>query len=144
MVGLATVATACAAEPGTGAPGGGNQAATDLKRAAKSTPTSPAFLLETASPTPTVRPTPTPTATPTPKATPSPTPTATPKATPKPAATKKPAPVDQKAAAKAAGATAICHDGTWSYSKHRSGTCSGHGGVHWWTGNVGAAGPGPH
>jgi hypothetical protein len=31
-----------------------------------------------------------------------------------------------------------------SYSKNRSGTCSGHGGVHWWTGNVGAAGPGAH
>lgn len=45
-------------------------------------------------------------------------------------------------AAKAAGASAICGDGTWSYSAHRSGTCSSHGGVNWWTGNLGAAGPG--
>ncbi len=51
---------------------------------------------------------------------------------------------DTVAAAKADGATAICADGTWSYSAHRSGTCSHHGGVHWWTGNLGAAGPGGH
>jgi hypothetical protein len=25
--------------------------------------------------------------------------------------------------------TAVCRDGTYSYSEHRSGTCSGHGGV---------------
>ena len=31
-----------------------------------------------------------------------------------------------------AGATAICKDGTYSYSQHRSGTCSGHGGVRSW------------
>jgi hypothetical protein len=30
------------------------------------------------------------------------------------------------------GATAICKDGTYSYSQHRSGTCSGHGGVRSW------------
>ena len=55
-----------------------------------------------------------------------------------------PVPADPYAAAKAAGATAICADGTWSYSAHRSGTCSHHGGVHWWTGNLGPAGPGGH
>ena len=44
----------------------------------------------------------------------------------------------------AAGATAVCADGSWSFSAHRSGTCSHHGGVHWWTGNLGAAGPGGH
>jgi hypothetical protein len=76
-------------------------------------------------------------------------PSATPKpATPKPATPKpvapKPTPTDANAAAKAAGATAICADGTWSFSKTRSGACSQHGGVHWWTGNVGAAGPGAH
>src|SRR5213596_3283176 len=40
-------------------------------------------------------------------------------------------PADPYAAAKAAGASAVCADGTWSYSKTRSGTCSHHGGVHW-------------
>ncbi|MEU4246477.1 DUF3761 domain-containing protein [Amycolatopsis sp. NPDC026612] len=30
------------------------------------------------------------------------------------------------------GATAICKDGSYSYSQHRSGTCSGHGGVRTW------------
>ena len=30
------------------------------------------------------------------------------------------------------GASAQCNDGTYSHSQHRSGTCSGHGGVaHW-------------
>jgi hypothetical protein len=31
-----------------------------------------------------------------------------------------------------AGATAKCNDGTYSYSRHRSGTCSHHGGVAVW------------
>jgi hypothetical protein len=31
-----------------------------------------------------------------------------------------------------AGATAKCNDGTYSFSQHRSGTCSGHGGVAEW------------
>jgi hypothetical protein len=31
-----------------------------------------------------------------------------------------------------AGATAKCMDGTYSFSQHRSGTCSGHGGVAAW------------
>jgi len=30
------------------------------------------------------------------------------------------------------GATAICNDGTYSYSQHRRGSCSGHGGVAVW------------
>ncbi len=54
------------------------------------------------------------------------------------------APNDPYADAKAAGATAVCADGTWSHSHTRSGTCSHHGGVHWWTGNLGPAGPGEH
>lgn len=31
-----------------------------------------------------------------------------------------------------AGATAMCGDGTYSFSQHRSGTCSHHGGVAIW------------
>ncbi len=31
-----------------------------------------------------------------------------------------------------AGASAQCRDGTYSFSKHRSGTCSHHGGVGQW------------
>lgn len=31
-----------------------------------------------------------------------------------------------------AGASAICGDGTYSFSQHRSGTCSHHGGVDQW------------
>jgi len=30
------------------------------------------------------------------------------------------------------GATARCRDGTWRFSRHRSGTCSRHGGVAAW------------
>jgi hypothetical protein len=30
------------------------------------------------------------------------------------------------------GASAICNDGTYSYSRHRRGTCSWHGGVRQW------------
>jgi hypothetical protein len=30
------------------------------------------------------------------------------------------------------GATARCRDGSYSFSRHRSGTCSGHGGVDRW------------
>ncbi|OJY43816.1 MAG: hypothetical protein BGP03_07765 [Pseudonocardia sp. 73-21] len=30
------------------------------------------------------------------------------------------------------GATAQCKDGEYSFSQHRSGTCSGHGGVSRW------------
>jgi len=37
-----------------------------------------------------------------------------------------------QAAAPPAGATAQCNDGTYSFSKHRSGTCSHHGGVRRW------------
>ena len=30
------------------------------------------------------------------------------------------------------GASAICYDGTYSFSRNRRGTCSGHGGVQSW------------
>jgi hypothetical protein len=90
------------------------------------------IVLSSATPAPTL------TATPAPIAELTPTPTSTEPPTAKPTA------YDPIAAAKAAGATAICADGTWSYSATRTGTCSKHGGVHWWTGNVGPAGPGGH
>ena len=82
-------------------------------------------------------------------ATPLPSPSAAATQAPAPAPVPPPAPApapvqDPYAAATAAGASAVCADGTWSYSKTRSGTCSHHGGVHWWTGNLGAAGPGAH
>ena len=66
---------------------------------------------------------------------------------PAPAPAPPPAPAPAQApyaAATAAGATAVCADGSWSFSQNRSGTCSSHGGVHWWTGNLGPAGPGAH
>jgi hypothetical protein len=44
------------------------------------------------------------------------------------------------AAAAPPGATALCRDGTYSYSKHRSGTCSHHGGVAKWLKGSGSGG----
>ena len=37
---------------------------------------------------------------------------------------------------RAKGVSAVCNDGTYSYSQHRSGTCSHHGGVRTWTGRI--------
>ncbi len=37
-----------------------------------------------------------------------------------------------RAASRPAGSSAKCRDGTYSFSRHRSGTCSGHGGVATW------------
>ena len=48
---------------------------------------------------------------------------------PEPPSVNQPSPV---APTPCSGATAICNDGTCSYSKHRSGTCSHHGGVRQW------------
>ncbi|WP_328604031.1 DUF3761 domain-containing protein [Amycolatopsis sp. NBC_00345] len=80
-----------------------------------------------------------------------PAPAATKKAVPKIPATKKAAPQPATPAAcgsdyylnssgtcvhrpssNPSGATAQCKDGSYSYSQHRSGTCSGHGGVKQW------------
>ena len=58
------------------------------------------------------------------------------------APTAKPPVVVQPTSPPAAGGidpskpTALCKDGTYSYSKHRSGTCSGHGGVKQWLQNI--------
>jgi hypothetical protein len=38
-------------------------------------------------------------------------------------------PVPTSAAARPAGATAQCNDGTYSFSQHHQGSCSHHGGV---------------
>jgi hypothetical protein len=38
----------------------------------------------------------------------------------------------QQSAGQPAGATARCFDGSWSFSQHRQGTCSHHGGVAVW------------
>ena len=54
---------------------------------------------------------------------------AAPASTPAPAAT---APTTAAPAGAPAGATALCKDGTYSKSKHRSGSCSKHGGVKDW------------
>jgi hypothetical protein len=43
-----------------------------------------------------------------------------------------PAPAAPTSEAAPAGATAICNDGTYSYSQHHSGTCSHHDGVRVW------------
>jgi hypothetical protein len=40
------------------------------------------------------------------------------------------------------GASARCADGTYSYSQHRSGTCSDHGGVAVWLSGGGSSAPG--
>jgi hypothetical protein len=40
-------------------------------------------------------------------------------------------------------ATAQCRDGRFSYSQHRSGTCSGHGGVARWMPRAPASSPAP-
>lgn len=52
---------------------------------------------------------------------------------PPPAPAPAPAPVpDQPAQAPGGGATALCNDGTLSFSAHHQGTCSHHGGVAQW------------
>jgi hypothetical protein len=37
-----------------------------------------------------------------------------------------------RAASRPTGATALCRDGSYSFSEHRRGTCSHHGGVAQW------------
>jgi len=79
------------------------------------------------------------------QAQPKPSPSATPKAT-APATTPEPCAVDyyrncngicvhrpvKSSGSFPQGATAQCRDGSYSFSQHRSGTCSHHGGVAKW------------
>lgn len=51
---------------------------------------------------------------------------------PAPPLAPAPAPAALQAPSHPAGATALCRDGSVSYSAHRSGTCSHHGGVAQW------------
>jgi hypothetical protein len=51
---------------------------------------------------------------------------------PSPASASKAAHPAAGSSSAPAGATALCRDGTYSYSQHRSGTCSRHGGVSSW------------
>ena len=50
--------------------------------------------------------------------------------------------VASASAAPPPGATALCRDGTYSYSTHHSGTCSHHGGVKRWLDGSGSGGGG--
>jgi hypothetical protein len=50
-------------------------------------------------------------------------------------------PVAAGASSPPPGATARCRDGTYSFSKHRSGTCSHHGGVAAWLGASASSSP---
>jgi serine/threonine-protein kinase len=132
---IAGISNAVAQPPSTSA---GHQIAEVLRSPSPSAEGRPAPPAPSASPSPS------------PLASPSPSPSPTPPTPPVAVATAAPAPVvapppqSPYAAATAAGASAVCADGTWSYSKTRSGTCSSHGGVHWWTGNLGPAGPGAY
>ena len=47
-----------------------------------------------------------------------------------------PPPEQPTQSSRPAGATAICNDGTYSFSAHRRGTCSHHGGVAQWLVNL--------
>lgn len=58
--------------------------------------------------------------------------TPTPTITPTRSATSTPTPTPTNTPSDPANATAKCKDGTYSYSQHAAGTCSGHGGVDYW------------
>lgn len=92
--------------------------------------------IPTHTPTPTRVPTPTyvPTSTPTPTLIPTDTPTPTVYVAPQYQQTQTNTQTYQNTQTNTVpyGATALCADGTYSYSQHRSGTCSHHGGVAQW------------
>jgi hypothetical protein len=72
------------------------------------------------------------TATATPSTTPTATPTPTASPAPVPIQVSTPVPTAVPTADPTSGATALCVDGTLSYSANHSGTCSHHGGVSEW------------
>ena len=76
------------------------------------------------------------TSTPPPSPTPTSTPTPTPTAAPAAQAPQPTSHADYLAELRARGVSAICNDGTLSYSRTRSGTCSHHNGVREWTGLI--------
>lgn len=55
---------------------------------------------------------------------------------PVPVVAAPPASTPSLAQLRAEGISAICRDGSYSHSQHRSGTCSFHGGVAYWTGLI--------
>jgi hypothetical protein len=79
---------------------------------------------------PTATDTPTPTDTPVPTLTP--TPTIPPQHVYRPVSSTPMQLPEQPAQQQCEGATALCSDGTCSYSAHHQGTCSHHGGVAQW------------
>lgn len=98
-------------------------------------------------PSPTIVATPTPTVTPTPSPTPTPTPTPQPTIQPATQSNTDSGLSNDNTYVNSngntvhspaysnttpSGATAICGDGTYSFSQHRQGTCSHHGGVTQW------------
>jgi hypothetical protein len=112
-----------------GAAGGGNATnpsppltqATATARPVESA-TADTQLVPTPAPTVTPAPTPVPTPVPTPRPTPAPARPAPTEAPAAPAPVQVPPPSDPYAAATAAGASAVCADGSYSFSAHRSGT----------------------
>jgi hypothetical protein len=97
----------------------------DLQSTKSPTPAASSSPSSNSTPTTTVSSSPTPTPTP---STSSPTPTPTP-------STSSPTPTPTNSSPTNSwppDSTAKCKDGTYSYSKTRSGTCSGHGGVAQW------------
>jgi len=65
-------------------------------------------------------------------------------ASPPPVRPASPLPDDPYPDATLAGASAVCEDGTWSFERALVNVCVHHGGVRWWTGNIGSRGPGQH
>lgn len=112
----------------------------DLQSPKSPSPTSSPTVSSSQSPTPSPTPSvvvtrvPSPTSTSTPSNSSSPTPSLspTPTPTPTPTVTRSPSPTATSSISWPQDSSARCKDGTFSYSKTRSGTCSGHGGVDTW------------